>query len=612
MWHAHATRAIPLPLTQCQLEQPEIAMQKNRIITSLSSSTLALSLSAAIGLLAACGADASNAEFVGDEAIDQQEQELIGGTAAAPYHFRSTVAIGDVCTAAKVGPRLYLTAAHCVAAPAELPDGVTPTNAPDRDGILAKFSPGTPLVIAYGLDANDQTKRSTVGIVKTSVHPTWLQSMNYPTGATSNGAADVAVVEVDTDLTQIPQARVELGEVQPGAQVTKVGFGCEDRAGNEGNVLGRYKTADAWLLPRSELVTGNSKVIGEWDAVVVDASYLLTSGQARDPQRASLCPGDSGGPLYIPNNSDPRVVGVNSDYQFMDTSGVSWTDWHTRLSLRSRHSVGRWLLGLKVNTVGGDLYEGKGGLTMERWNNASGVSVNDIPVSRAADSTQNIQDFEIYPGSSNNGSNYGVRVRGYLTAPKTGSYTFWIAGDDNVSLLLSSDESASNKQRIAYHQGYTAARDWNVYSTQKSAAVSLVAGRRYYIEALMKEGGGGDNLAVGWNQPGQENGYNPLQLVPSYLLTPYSNASSCTCRKGCNAIKPATAPKQYSGFDENCYFFPNLGSSVSSSSMTRVNINGQDVPNATVNSSSYPARRDGGYYLYLESTTLFGSTTISN
>lgn len=588
-------------------------MQKNRIITSLSSSTLALSLSAAIGLLAACGADASNAEFVGENSIDQQDQELIGGTAAPPYHHRSTVAIGDWCTAAKVGPRLYLTAAHCVVEPKELEGGLTPNNTPERDGISAKFTPGTPLVIAYGLDVNDQTKRSTVNIVKTNVHPTWLEAMNYRVGATTVGAADVAVVEVDTELSQIPQARVELGEVQPGAQVTKVGFGCEDRANKEGgNVLGRYKTADAWVLPRSELVTGTDKIHDANEAETVDASYLLTSGQARDPQRASLCPGDSGGPLYIPNNSDPRVVGINSDYQFLSDPGISWTDWHTRLSLRSRHSVGRWLLGLKVNTVGGDLYEGKGGLTMERWNNASGVSVNNIPVSRAPDSIQNIQDFEIYPGSANNGSNYGVRVRGYLTAPKTGSYTFWIAGDDNVSLLLSSDESASNKQRIAYHQAYTAARDWNVYSTQKSAAVSLVAGRRYYIEALMKEGGGSDNLAVGWNQPGQENGYNPLQIVPSYLLTPYSNASSCTCLKGCNAIKPATAPKQFSGFDENCYFLPNLGSSVSSSSMTRVNINGQDVTNRSVNASSYPSRRDGGYYLYLESSTLFGSTTISN
>ncbi len=589
-------------------------MQENRIDTSPRSKApfgaLALAVGAALGLLAACGADASNTDFGDEEFLGEQEQELIGGTAAPAYHLRSTVAIGDECTAAKVGPRLYLTAAHCVVAPNELAGGLTPTTAPNRDGIAAKFTPGASIAIAYGLKVSDQTQRATVKIVKTNVHPTWFGVMNSPIRPAVIGGVDIAVVEVDRDLPLIPQARVELGQVQPGTQVVKVGFGCEDNALGSVSILDRYKTADAWVLPPSEVLIGPSDVMSELERQVLDASYLVTSGKVRDPERASLCKGDSGGPLYLPNNSDPRVVGVNSDYQLFN--GISYTDWHTRTSLRSRHSVGRWLLGLKVNTVGGDLTEGKGGLTMERWNNVGGVSVNDIPVSRAADSTQNISDFEIYPGSANNGDNYGVRVRGYLTAPRTGSYTFWIAGDDHVSLFLSTNESASNKQRIAYHEAWTAARDWNVHGTQKSAVVNLVAGRRYYIEALMKEAGGGDNLAVGWNQPGQENGYNPLQVVPSYLLTPYSNASSCTCRKGCNAVKSTMAPKQFSGFDENCYFFPNLGSSITSSSMSRVNINSLDLHNRTVNASSYPARRDGGYYVYLESASHLGSTTISN
>ena len=31
---------------------------------------------------------------------------------------------------------------------------------------------------------------------------------------------------------------------------------------------------------------------------------------------------------------------------------------------------------------------------------------------------------------------------------------------------------------------------------------SLVAGQKYYIEALVKEGGGGDHLSIGWTGPG--------------------------------------------------------------------------------------------------------------
>ncbi|MHC2993445.1 hypothetical protein OB13_18385, partial [Pontibacter sp. HJ8] len=36
---------------------------------------------------------------------------------------------------------------------------------------------------------------------------------------------------------------------------------------------------------------------------------------------------------------------------------------------------------------------------------------------------------------------------------------------------------------------------------QQSAKITLEAGKRYYIEALMKEENGGDNLAVGWQLP---------------------------------------------------------------------------------------------------------------
>jgi hypothetical protein len=37
--------------------------------------------------------------------------------------------------------------------------------------------------------------------------------------------------------------------------------------------------------------------------------------------------------------------------------------------------------------------------------------------------------------------------------------------------------------------------------SQQSAKITLEAGKRYYIEALMLQGGGGDNLAVGWQLP---------------------------------------------------------------------------------------------------------------
>ncbi|MCW1923424.1 PA14 domain-containing protein [Luteolibacter arcticus] len=97
--------------------------------------------------------------------------------------------------------------------------------------------------------------------------------------------------------------------------------------------------------------------------------------------------------------------------------------------------------------------------------------------------------------------NYGQRLSGYLRAPDTGSYTFWISSDDYGELWLSTDSNPANKVRIAWHTGATGSREWGKYATQKSAAITLEAGKFYYIEALQKEGAVSDNLAVSWDGP---------------------------------------------------------------------------------------------------------------
>lgn len=107
--------------------------------------------------------------------------------------------------------------------------------------------------------------------------------------------------------------------------------------------------------------------------------------------------------------------------------------------------------------------------------------------------------------------NYGQRLRGTFYAPATGNYTFWIASDDASALFLSTDATPANARRIAQVSAWVSSRTWEQYPEQKSALIPLVAGNRYYIEALMKEGGGGDNLAVRWLRPdGVDEGPIPL------------------------------------------------------------------------------------------------------
>jgi hypothetical protein len=104
-------------------------------------------------------------------------------------------------------------------------------------------------------------------------------------------------------------------------------------------------------------------------------------------------------------------------------------------------------------------------------------------------------------GPANFADNFGERIRGYVTATTTGTYTFYIAGDDDSELWISTDSNPANKAKIAYVSGWTGSRQWDKSPTQKSATLTLTAGQQYYIEILHKEGNGGDHIAVGWTGP---------------------------------------------------------------------------------------------------------------
>ncbi|MBX0293120.1 hypothetical protein K3G63_21930 [Hymenobacter sp. HSC-4F20] len=104
-------------------------------------------------------------------------------------------------------------------------------------------------------------------------------------------------------------------------------------------------------------------------------------------------------------------------------------------------------------------------------------------------------------GLSNIADNYTARLRGYVQAPQTGMYTFWVAGDDDCQLWLSPDADSTHRVHVAGVPGWTQQREWYKYPEQQSASVMLVAGQYYYIEAQQHEHGGGDNLAVAWRLP---------------------------------------------------------------------------------------------------------------
>ena len=154
-------------------------------------------------------------------------------------------------------------------------------------------------------------------------------------------------------------------------------------------------------------------------------------------------------------------------------------------------------------TVGAGALVETPGLRREVYLGVPGTTVADLlnaPAFPASPSSRSTLTGA-FEAPQNVSENYGQRISGLLLAPVTGDYVFWIASDDSSTLFLGTDENATSKRAVASVQDWTNPREWTKFASQRSAPVSLVAGGHYYIEALMKEGGGGDHLSVRWQMP---------------------------------------------------------------------------------------------------------------
>jgi len=146
--------------------------------------------------------------------------------------------------------------------------------------------------------------------------------------------------------------------------------------------------------------------------------------------------------------------------------------------------------------------EGSGTILREWWTGIGGDWISNLTGNpNYPDNPAGSAELTIFEGPTQWSDSYGTRVRGYVHPPVTGNYVFWIATDDNGELWLSTDEDPANRQLIAAVSGWAGPREWNKFASQESGEMYLVAGQRYYIEALHKEGTGGDNLAVAWQLP---------------------------------------------------------------------------------------------------------------
>jgi hypothetical protein len=143
------------------------------------------------------------------------------------------------------------------------------------------------------------------------------------------------------------------------------------------------------------------------------------------------------------------------------------------------------------------------GVLREVYLNIGGNAISDLTSHPSFPDSPSLETIQpIFEAPTEFAESYGQRMRALLVAPQTGRYNFWIASDDNGALFLSTTESPAQKTQIATVNTWTSSRQWTKEPNQLATNIMLTAGQRYYIEALQKEGGGGDNLAVRWQLPG--------------------------------------------------------------------------------------------------------------
>ena len=182
----------------------------------------------------------------------------------------------------------------------------------------------------------------------------------------------------------------------------------------------------------------------------------------------------------------------------------------------------------KVELTFGSYVFSRGFLTYEFFGGIPGVTVEGLLDSEKFDA--NLPDtvpgfesravylpaFSTFSKFGNIADNYGAKISGYVIPPTDGFYEFHIRSDDASQLYVSSDESPENTELVAEELNCCGGFMESGEPETGGPADDLVAGTRYYVEALYKEGGGGDWFEAAWRHD------EDAETIPAGALKPIS------------------------------------------------------------------------------------------
>ncbi|MDX2189392.1 MAG: Ig-like domain-containing protein, partial [Bacteroidota bacterium] len=248
---------------------------------------------------------------------------------------------------------------------------------------------------------------------------------------------------------------------------------------------------------------------GTYDLAILGTSSSTTTPPSGGPAGYTLCSAE--GQSCVLTGTMDVAYGANGAFNYLTN--------RTGTINCNNATFGDPIVGVGKSCYVKSVSVATGTVTRETWTGISGTAISQIPISTSPNATTSVTSLEI---PVNNGDNYGTRIRGYIIPSTSGSYTFYVSGDDDVELWLSTNNATTNTSRIAYINGWTNSREWNKFASQTSTPISLTAGQQYYFQVLHKEGGGGDNLAVGWTGPG----ISTISIIGGSNIAPFSGTTT--------------------------------------------------------------------------------------
>lgn len=244
------------------------------------------------------------------------------------------------CTAAKIGPNLFLTAAHCV-----LDTGAERWYFPDS------AKPGRKLYYSFGRDLKKPEPLFELIIRKVSIHPLLLNCLNkgkYFPAQCHLGVVptpDIAIIRVEEGTGPFFEASrlpLDFSVNRPGDEIVLVGYGAQNDGDTSPPLL---KYGYSKVATREEIWEAVKNTSAEESGFINEGFFFGSLGPLAKEGFPNLGSGDSGGPVL--KEFPDRIVGINSSAVCYDDAPadceVTSNNFFTRIDSKATIPLNKWI-----------------------------------------------------------------------------------------------------------------------------------------------------------------------------------------------------------------------------------------------------------------------------